>query len=549
MKKQSLLVWGALLGGLLMSSCSEDQILSERESRDIVPLTTITATIGQNENSSLRSSLIADKDEEGNLYFKNEWDASDTIGITSTNSGPRTLTTFSNQGNELNTFTYRSGESVGVEEMLYAFYPNSRFFGLGGFSYPDTLIYDANNILPKNSWMMVASSDSGKFQFKNVNSLLIIKVKSEKGESHVKSIELKAELHIYPDPYSGFLSGNILLKESYNGELYPYSSKNYVVLKCGEEGVAINSEKETDFYIPIPAQTVKGLTVKVNLTDGTSCQDNPRGEKEFEASKYYTTHVVVTGAETTLPEGALKGKFSVSAEKQVYFSKGNLQYQASTGTWKFAENQYDIIGADNGNISSTYEGWIDLFGFGTSGYNGKYPYMTSYINSDYGDGSNDIAGTNYDWGVCNAISNGGNKAGMWRTLTIDEWGYLYSTRTNASDLRGQATVNEQAGYILLPDGWSTPSGLTFTANPNNFTTNSYSASEWSKMEAAGAVFLPCAGNRYGTDVFYVGSSGNYWSSKADSYDYDYAYNFNFLLGNARGYYYRSYGYSVRLATE
>ena len=36
-------------------------------------------------------------------------------------------------------------------------------------------------------------------------------------------------------------------------------------------------------------------------------------------------------------------EFSVSATKKVYFSQGNLQYQASTKTWWFAERQYDYI--------------------------------------------------------------------------------------------------------------------------------------------------------------------------------------------------------------
>ena len=54
--------------------------------------------------------------------------------------------------------------------------------------------------------------------------------------------------------------------------------------------------------------------------------------------------------------------------------------------------------------------------------------MTSSTPSDYGDGSGDIAGTNYDWGVNNAISNGGNEAGLWRTLTIEEWKYLMESR-------------------------------------------------------------------------------------------------------------------------
>ena len=74
------------------------------------------------------------------------------------------------------------------------------------------------------------------------------------------------------------------------------------------------------------------------------------------------------------PTSAIEFAFSVSDEQQIYFSRGNLQYQASTSTWRFAEHQYDIIGEDNVNRSSTYSGWIDLFAWGTSGYGEKEPY-------------------------------------------------------------------------------------------------------------------------------------------------------------------------------
>lgn len=247
--------------------------------------------------------------------------------------------------------------------------------------------------------------------------------------------------------------------------------------------------------------------------------------------------------------GKLPGKFSVSATKQVSFAMGNLQYQASTKTWRFAKNQYDVIGPKNENISITYSGWIDLFGWGTSGYDSKYPYMTSTDNYDYGYGQNYTSVTNYDWGVYNAISNGGNKAGMWRTLTKEEWNYLYDTRANAENLRGQATVNGQTGYILLPDGWSIPSGLTFTANPDDFSTNTYSASEWSKMEAAGAVFLPCAGYRLGTTVNYVGTYGYYWSSSYFSSSNAYYFNFSSSNVNPSNFSSRYGGLSVRLVQE
>ena len=232
-------------------------------------------------------------------------------------------------------------------------------------------------------------------------------------------------------------------------------------------------------------------------------------------------------------DGVLNGKFSVSSTSQVQFSRGNLQYQASTKTWRFAEHQYDIIGEDNKNISYTYSGWIDLFGWGT----GNNPTLSSTSNSDYS--------TFTDWGV-NPISNGGNKANQWRTLTNNEWGYLYSGRTNAKNLRSQATVNNVHGYIFLPDSWSLPSGLSFTADAKNWTTNTYSVTDWAKMVQNGAVFLPAAGFRRGTDVYNVGSSGYFWSSTP--YDEDYAYYLGFNDSNVypQGNYNRSYGRSVRL---
>ena len=246
--------------------------------------------------------------------------------------------------------------------------------------------------------------------------------------------------------------------------------------------------------------------------------------------------------------GTIEFAFSVSADKKVYFSQGNLQYQASTSTWRFAEHQFDMIGDDNAKISESYEGWIDLFGWGTSGYNSKNPYMTSTSYGDYGDGSNDIAGTNYDWGVYNKISNGGNAAGMWRTLTNSEWNYVISNRTDARYLRGTAIVNGVNGLILLPDNWTLPTGVTFTYGEDGWSQNTYSASDWSKMEANGAVFLPAAGYRDGTDVNSVGSNGDYWSSSASDSFYANSlsfYRYDVYTGN----YGRYGGLSVRLVQD
>ena len=74
---------------------------------------------------------------------------------------------------------------------------------------------------------------------------------------------------------------------------------------------------------------------------------------------------------TTELQGALPGIFTVGEGKQIVFSQGNLQYRASDDTWRFAENQYDYIGEDNWDISATNSGWIDLFCWGTSGWDGR----------------------------------------------------------------------------------------------------------------------------------------------------------------------------------
>lgn len=78
-------------------------------------------------------------------------------------------------------------------------------------------------------------------------------------------------------------------------------------------------------------------------------------------------------------DGVLSGKFSVSASQKVHFSQGNLQYKASTNTWRFAAEQYHCVGSNNANISPSYNGWIDLFGWGT----GNNPTLLSTSESDY----------------------------------------------------------------------------------------------------------------------------------------------------------------------
>ena len=90
-----------------------------------------------------------------------------------------------------------------------------------------------------------------------------------------------------------------------------------------------------------------------------------------------------------------------------------------------------------------------------------------------------------------------------------------------------------------------------SANTANaaYTTNSWSGENWTKMEEAGAFFLPAAGYRNGTTVDSVGSLGRYWSSTP--YGINYAYRLYFYSSNVypAGDDYRYRGYSVRLVQD
>lgn len=261
-------------------------------------------------------------------------------------------------------------------------------------------------------------------------------------------------------------------------------------------------------------------------------------------------------------DGASNALFTVAEGRQVRFSRGNLQYQASTGTWRFAAKQYECIGEGNHGASETYDGWIDHFSWGTSGWeSGATTYkpwqlMALPWDGNYPGGSadNDLTGdyAEADWAWHNAISNGGNQTHKWRTLTGEEWNYLISIRANADSKVGIGTVNEVHGLILLPDAWTTPEGLAFSTEYTGWDDNVYTVEQWKQMEDAGAIFFPAAGYSTGwssVSTYKVGEYGDYWAST--HYDDDEARMLSFTVTGVSGDWWatRTGGRSVRPVTD
>ena len=251
-----------------------------------------------------------------------------------------------------------------------------------------------------------------------------------------------------------------------------------------------------------------------------------------------------------------KGRFSVGGNGWVVFAQGNLQYNAGTSTFRFAHNQYDMIGDGNSHIASGYSGWIDLMGWGTSGYGTSYPYLSTTHNlAVYGPATGDIATTHYDWGVHNAIEKAG-VAGTWHTLTSSEWYYLLNTRNVTKRFAKVAlTIGNNTivnGLVLFPDSYNFADGLVCNQTDLGYegqeNSNKLSLSLWQQMEAEGTVFLPAAGYREGAVTNQVNSAGYYWSSSKIG-EYARALRFdngNIVLDNSPAVY---YGYSIRLCSD
>lgn len=215
--------------------------------------------------------------------------------------------------------------------------------------------------------------------------------------------------------------------------------------------------------------------------------------------------------------------FSVAADKKVIISQGNLQYIGSAATpyWKFADTQYEIFG-NNGQGANGSDIDRDLFGWGTSGWSGSgalayEPYSVSKDDADYYH-SGDIAGTRADWGVNNAILNGGNTAGSWRTPTASQFTYLLTERIVANRFV-KASVASVNGIIVFPDNYEHPEDITELSNVNDATKDyAYTiiSTAWAKMEANGAIFMPTTFYRASGTIMTTPGKGYYWSSSKGS---------------------------------
>jgi len=209
-----------------------------------------------------------------------------------------------------------------------------------------------------------------------------------------------------------------------------------------------------------------------------------------------------------LNDNTLSGKFSVSDFQQVQFSKGNLQYYFDENLFRFANNQYDLADASTYVYNAErfmqeyFNKWVDLFAFGT----GNKPFFTGEARE---------LKEFEDWGKYIREDDGTTP---WRTLTSDEWEYMFVKRANAQNLYTRGTVSGVRGIILLPDDWSNAEKCVITADSWNILeatkVNQYTSNDWERLVNLGAVFLPITERSGSLHI----DCGAYWSSTTCSMD-------------------------------
>ena len=212
------------------------------------------------------------------------------------------------------------------------------------------------------------------------------------------------------------------------------------------------------------------------------------------------------------PENCIPGLFSIAENKQIFFSKGNLQYLICEGTWRLAPYQYHICFDDKegmidvGEDYADYPGpdnWTDLFWWGA--------WIDGVSHSKAG---KDTEGYNIPIGADGNISGKCAFGEEWTVLSADEWNYLMFTRPNADQKQGGAIVAGVVGWVILPDNWIEPEGIKpfearFDVKYKEDIPNQYTKEEWEKMESAGAVFLPFTQEIWATLLINMNTMNDY----------------------------------------
>ena len=482
------------------------------------------------------------------------WEMDDAILVINPSVDPSTLTVTS-----IDDSGYATLEGTAEPGLVHLVYKN----GITTGDWQNNKIeigYDGQSINDDMPAVMfadgqVSSNGSGTFHFRNAGAVI--------GIWNAKDVPANSAISKVTVTGSNLSKATISINDNVL-KLTATTKTDDAISTATLSGITVTDGTTRALNTPIFIAVPAGAKVaKVTLAVGTDTYSYTlAAAKECNANDYL--YIKTSAFKKDLPAGALPGVFTVSDDSGVtktpiHFSQGNLvatiDANGAPTAWKFAANQYDYLGNSVANTSiGKTAGDVDLFGWSTDAASNNWGIHTM-IKATAGV----TTGNFNDWGKAYCEKNSITPDNTWCTLSTNEWKYLFNTRA-ASTVGGtanaryaKATVNSNAGIILLPDTYVHPSGVTDLTKINKqdaaYTANSYDLTAWAKMEAAGAVFLPTAGFREGSTIKSVGGNGRYWSSSKNKESYAHYVEFYGNAFDPAKVVLCCFGYSVRLITK
>lgn len=302
-------------------------------------------------------------------------------------------------------------------------------------------------------------------------------------------------------------------------------------------------------------------------------------EQESEAVKSFTTTGYSVPAVTTAEVSEIT-VFSAKCGGEVT-DDGYLEVTARGVCWGTSPNptvsdSHTTDGSGTGSFTSSITGLTE----NTTYY--VRAYATNAKGIGYGEQKSFSTGGGVDlglpsgllWATCNVGADSPEDYGwyfMWGSVTVGgdpdcSWancpgngGSSYYNETAFSTWRTTHLTNN----VLNPEvdaatanwggGWRMPTKEEWQELYDNTTSTwtiengVYGRKFTSKADSSKYIFLPAAGDRYGTSLYYAGSYGYYWSSAPYSSNTSGAYGLYFYSGDVNPQYNicRYFGYTVR----
>lgn len=441
MKMKKILLFAAIAVAMLLASCQkEGPIETEKNDLSVVsepPL--FTATI----SSGTKTTVDATKG-------KVSWEKTDVITVIDSlsNKAVYEVSSIDNITGKA-TFVFKSGQTLAEKGPYTATYGEA----------PKTA--QTYSETPGNLCMTAPATLTNSFNF-TVNCGLL-EINLTKNGEFVKSIAV-----------------------SNNREQITYT------LTCNPEKDI--SQKET-FYISVNGDTY----YKIVITDKDGKECVLKAAYGIKVDINHIKPVTFSDKKLVFKPNTLSGVFSVSDNKYVQFSKGNLYWDETNKKFGFEANQYDFQDKWFGTYCVSHFYWSKT---------ASVTYRQDY--NDSGKQSSDVFFTNTTSDTANKDFTVNGVTGKYRTLSWNEWQYLFGS-SEARDERYQYPVTVcgiAKCMVLAPDNFEPLSALT---------KNVYSSEEWAKAEEKGLVCLPPASIRDGSvvDSGFIGN-GYYWSSTSAS---------------------------------